>query len=315
MVHKQKRMKPIWFLPILLLWVVSCKEAEERSCSEVDYALSSAWYDNGKAVDRSKADVFYILPTCIFDWEDSSGEVHHYADIADAQQREQMRPSYELADAIFGDSANFFAPYYRQISLNSWMEGDAVVEKRFPQTMADIKAAFDYYMEHLNGGRKFVLAGSSQGGKGVVELVKAMSDDDFNQMAAAYVIGYRITQEDMDQSPRLVLATGRTDRGVTVCYNSVTDLSALSPVVSQGNVAVINPVNWATDERVAPLNDTVSVRIDSGTKALLVTGLDPGTAYEPSLSSLFKKGNLHLLELTLYQEQLTENVKERLYPD
>lgn len=313
--YKQKRMKPIWFLPILLLWVASCQEAKESTCSEVDYALSSAWYDNGKTVDRSKADVFYILPTCIFDWEDSAGEVHHYADVADAQQREQMRPSYELADAIFGDSANFFAPYYRQISLNSWMEGDAVVEKRFPQAMADIKAAFDYYMKYLNGGRKFVLAGFSQGGKGVVELVKAMSDDDFNQMAAAYVIGYRITQQDMAQSPHLVLATGGTDRGVTVCYNSVTDLSALSPVVSQGNVAVINPVNWATDERVAPLNDTVSVRIDSGTKALLVTGLDPETAYEPSLSSLFKKGNLHLLELTLYREQLTENVKERLYPD
>ena len=204
--YKQKRMKPIWFLPILLLWVASCQEAKESTCSEVDYALSSAWYDNGKTVDRSKADVFYILPTCIFDWEDSAGEVHHYADVADAQQREQMRPSYELADAIFGDSANFFAPYYRQISLNSWMEGDAVVEKRFPQAMADIKAAFDYYMEHLNGGRKFVLAGFSQGGKGVVELVKGMSDEDFNQMAAAYVIGYRITQQDMSQSPRLVLA-------------------------------------------------------------------------------------------------------------
>ena len=55
-----------------------------------------------------------------------------------------------------------------------------------PLSMEDISAAFDYYMDNYNEGRPFVLAGFSQGGKAVVELVKHAPAEVLERMVAAY---------------------------------------------------------------------------------------------------------------------------------
>lgn len=276
------------------------------------YGQDSNWYTNGKCIDPDKPDVFYILPTCVFDWKDENGNTVRYASLTDPEQREAMRPSYELADEIFGGSTNFFAPYYRQITLNVWGEGEEAVRKYFPKAMDDISQAFRYYMENWNNGRKFILAGFSQGAKCVVELLKEMSDEEYSRMAAAYVIGYRVTEEDIEASSgKIVPASSSDDTGVTICYNSVTDTDAIVPILCEGNILAINPVNWSTTSEPAVLNDSITVILDPVRKVLTVSGIDPDSAYHPSLADLFPKGNLHLLELTLYRDCLKANVTER----
>lgn len=296
----------ICFLSFMAVW--GCTSDKESGI----YGQASNWYDNGRPIDKNRPDVFYILPTCVFDWEDENGEIRHYASLTDPGQREAMRPSFELADEIFGAYANFFAPYYRQITLNTFARGEEEIAKLFPAVMDDISEAFRYYMDNWNNGREFILAGFSQGAKCVVELMKEMSHEEYSRMAAAYVIGYRVTEEDLEQSEgRIVPATRSDDTGVTVSYNSVSDTSAIVSLLSEGNILAINPVNWTVSSAPAMLNDSVTVTLDTLNKVLVVYGIDPDTAYNPSLSYIFPRGNLHLIELTLYKECIKENVRER----
>ena len=161
-----------------------------------DYAKESAWYKElNAAADKQIVDVFYIAPTCVWDWTNERGEVIHFEDIYNKDQREALLPSLKLAAEIFSDSYNFYSPYYRQITLESWMEGKDVVEERFPYAMGDVKKAFDYYLANYNHGNPFIIAGFSQGGKAVVELLKDMPEEVYQRMVAAYAIGYCVTYD------------------------------------------------------------------------------------------------------------------------
>lgn len=291
----------------LALTGCSTQKTEENMYANADY-----WYQNGRAIDPTLADVFYILPTCVHDWTDEEGNVCHYASLTDPEQREKMLPSYLLADEIFADSANFFAPYYRHISLETWGEGEDVINERFPNAMADIREAFKYYLDNCNNGRPFVLAGFSQGAKCVVELVKEMDAETLQQMVAAYVCGYRVTAADTLASQNLRAAQSATDRRVVIAYNTVTDASGINSVLEGGNVFVINPASWTTDTETHALNDSVNITIDPVHNVLVADGMDADKYFVPALEYLFPKGNLHLQELLMYKDVLRENVKERL---
>ena len=260
-----------------------------------DWSDAAAWHIS--APEAPSADIL----TC------------RYSDYTRTDHIEAFRPSVGLAEDIFAQGQyGFYCPYYRQISLNVWMDGEAAVEELFPLSMEDISAAFDYYLEHYNNGRPFVLAGFSQGGKAVVELVKHLPAEAYGRMAAAYAIGYRISDEELAQYPQLLPATDSTGTGTIICYNSVACPEAACGVLSPSDVC-INPVNWTTDATPAILNDSVTVTVDTVNHLLIVDGLDPEHYYAPSLASTFPLGNYHLQELTLYQEHLRRNTALRLY--
>ena len=186
------------FLYILLaLAAVSCSESKTRPymAAAPDYSDTRMWYIS-EADAEAEADVFYILPTCVWDWTDSEGRTCHYADVYNPEHIAALLPSNQLADEIFGEYANFYSPYYRQITLDSWTDEETVNE-RFPHAMDDVFRAFELYMENMNEGKPFVIAGFSQGAKCVVELVKSLDEKEMRRLVAAYVIGYKVTGEDL----------------------------------------------------------------------------------------------------------------------
>lgn len=297
----------------LLFLGISCsdKSMQYQLPTAPDYTNANAWYKELNAQGEQAADVFYIAPTCVWDWEDTQGNTMHFADVYNADQREALRPSLELAADIFAESYNFYAPYYRQITLESWMEGEDLVEDRFPYAMADVKRAFDYYLENENHDRPFILAGFSQGAKAVVELLKDMPASVYERMVAAYVIGYKVTEHEEDYYKTIEAAHDSIDTGVTVCYNSVASVEAICDVLSPSCMC-INPVNWKIDASPAYLNDSVTVCVDTKRHVLLVEGFDTKQYYLPSLGKLFSEGNYHLQELNFYKECLNKNVKQRV---
>lgn len=293
-----------------------CNQTESKCAnnnnpdSSLIYSNPQLWYlGENKSGDRYY-DVFYILPTCVWDRVNAKGDTLYYADPMLDSDRKAMLPSYELAEQIFGDNSNFYSPYYRQLALQSW-GSDSLVTTRFPYAFKDIKNAFDYYMTNINCGRPFVLAGFSQGGKCVVELLKTLNAKQYSRLIAAYVIGYRITASDTLNYKQIKPAKGETDTGVAICYNSVADTTAISGSVSTGSVACINPLNWSTSSTPAALNDTVSVHVDKRSNTLIVKGLNPDKYYLKSLGYMLVRGNYHLMELYFYREKLNENVDVR----
>ena len=292
------------------------KQSKSNCCNNINpdsslvYSNPQLWYLGANKAGERSFDVFYILPTCVWDRVDAKGDTLYYADPMLDSDRKAMLPSYELADEIFGDSANFYSPYYRQLALQSW-RSDSLVNSRFPNAFADIKNAFDYYMAQINCGRPFVLAGFSQGAKCVVELLKTLNSKQYSQLIAAYVIGYRITASDTLNYKQIKPAKGETDAGVAICYNSVADTTALSGSVSSGSAVCINPLNWSISPTPAPLNDTAIVHVDKRCNLLVVSGLNPDKYYLKSLGFMLGRGNYHLQELYFYREKLSENVLVR----
>ena len=295
-----------------------------------DYTRAETWYKNPVATGEDEADIFYITPTCIWDWEDEKGQTYHHMNVKNEKQRAAVDASAELAAELFAPHGRFYCPYYRQITMESWMTSPEETERRYATAYEDIVRAFDYYMEHWNEGRLFILAGHSQGGKTVIELLKRrLTKEEHGRMVAAYVFGFPISQKELDTYPLLQPARDSVDTGVIVSFNSLADTSAASPLF-EGNTVCINPINWRTDTVTGQacqnrgsvffdgngqsdtLPYTVSARIDEGVQSLVVSGVNPDDYFIPSIATLFPRGNYHVQEINLYFLNVQHNVGQRI---
>ncbi len=306
-------MKRVLLFCLLLLPSWSCGSGMKSYVPEPpDYDDASSWYVS--LVENRKAAVFYVTPTCVFDWKRPDGQLCHHYDVRGEVQKKNFDWSLSLADEIFGRECDFYAPYYRQVTLDSWMDGEEVAEERFSLAMEDVQAAFRHFLTEDCPEGDFVLAGFSQGAKAVLELVEAMEAPILERMIAAYVIGYKVTEEDLS-SPNVRPAQGEMDHGVVIAYNSVRTLEDSWPAVSEGNEVCINPVNWKTDTTAAWLpykGGQVRVRVHPAAKVLEVSGYDGGGFSIKAMEGNIPSGNYHLSELTLYKACLQENMKKRM---
>lgn len=190
------------------------------------------------------------------------------------------------------------------------MNEDTINRRYREVAFIDVRNAFRKFIHDNNGNRPFILAGFSQGGKSVVELLKDMDDSTRKRMVAAYVLGYKVTPEDIATCPYIIAAKDSLDTGVVICYNSVSDIKYIQPIVAAPNVIGINPVNWKTDSTPAILNDTVTVTYDSNFKVLVLNGFDG--SYLPNILDILNVGDYHGVEPWIYSECLRKNFRQRI---
>ncbi len=193
-------------------------------------------------------DVFYVYPTVS---SNASGAM----DINNSDERVLAIGIYKAQASVFEPYANVFAPYYRQMSTNVDMSGGGLATDTPPEFKlgaVDVQQAFDYYIENLNNGRPYMLAGHSQGTMALIELIKKRFVDNpelSERLVAAYLIGYTVTNGDLF-STGLSFAQNATDIGVVVTYNTQSVTSAGGPMLMEG-AHCINPLNWRTDSAYA----------------------------------------------------------------
>ena len=96
-------------------------------------------------------DVFFIHPTGFFgkNWNGPVDRDHA------CFQRSEIHMAMQASS--FYESCNVYAPEYRQATYYSFydLEGDGYQAQDI--AYSDIERAFDYYMEHQNSGRPFLL--------------------------------------------------------------------------------------------------------------------------------------------------------------
>ena len=145
---------------------------------------------------EKKADVFYIYPTLITGKKNREWN----ADINDDEIRSDIyeRP-IKLQATAWVDSANLYAPFYRQAHLrvfNDKFKADG--EKALWLAYSDIKRSFQYYLKNYNNGKPFIIASHSQGTLMAKELIKEFIDEKplQKQLVAAYLIGTRIQKNE-----------------------------------------------------------------------------------------------------------------------
>ena len=176
------------------------------------------------------ADVFYIVSTWEYDWYTDEGIVSHHADPSKPEHRADMDIEISQVAQYMADGNNFYAPFYRHITLDSWatLNEDTINRRYRDVAFVDVLNAFDYYLTHYNNGRPFILAGFSQGGKSVVELLKTLSEETRTRLVAAYVLVHwdplrqgscpgdrkRDRHGRVSSEPGLVLGAVQLDHGV-----------------------------------------------------------------------------------------------------
>ncbi len=302
----------------LTIGIVSCttyKNSREITKTEYipsppDYDSATMWTTVDKDTDGTGADIFYVVSTWEEDWQAEDGRICHYADVYNPKHREHMsKLEIDKVAAYMSPGNRFFAPLYRHTTIEAWMSKDeSLLSQRLRLAMDDVCKAFDYFQAHRNQNRPLIIAGFSQGGRAVVELLKHIDDKTYSQLAAAYVLGYKVTKADMQQCSHISPAKGETDTGVTICYNTVKDVRYIQPIISASDVC-INPVNWRTDATPATLHDTITVTASPEYHVLVVSGYS-GSEYTP-YKGFINVGDIHSCEPWLYSECLAENIKVR----
>ena len=289
--------------------LTSCKGPTTIIPKAPDYTDATMWYTVDGDPDGTGADVFYIVSTWEEDWTDAKGRVSHYADVWNPTHRERMGIEIGGVADYMAPGNRFWAPYYRHATIDAFLtRDDDTIRERTRLAMGDVCAAFDEFLKNRDNSRPLILAGFSQGGMAVVELLKHIDDETYADLAAAYVMGYKVTAEDLAECRHIKAATGESDTGVTICYNTVKDVKYVQSVIADTEFA-INPVNWTTDATPAVLHDSITVTLSPEYHALVVTGYD-GAEYKP-YKDFINVGDIHSCEPWLYSECIQENMAVR----
>lgn len=314
--------KPKILVSIALLWHIviaacACSSDGNNNLTQTnyipaapDYEKAEMWHEERNDAAGTGADVFYVVSTWETDWTTADGKTCHYADVWNETHRDHMDTEISKVAKYMADGNDFYAPYYRHTTIEAWATlNEDTIRNRTRLAMDDVKAAFDHFMATRDNSRPFIIAGFSQGGLAVVELLKYMSDETAKRMGAAYVLGYKVTPQDTIECKRIHAAKDSADTGVTICYNTVKDVEYIKPIVSAPCAMCINPVNWRTDSVAATLHDTITVTVSPRHHVLVVKGYE-GSEY-PNILNILNVGDIHSCEPWLYSECLRRNIKLR----
>ncbi len=244
-----------------------------------DYSKKSSWY---KIPEITKdVDTFYVYAT-EYILSSLSEDAPDFATLDNAEMRQGVVIEYNAHATVFEDSTNVFVPYYRQSGLryagDIYKKTGNIDEAISGQCYDDITAALDFYFENYNQGRPFIIAGHSQG-SAIIRLVlkKYFKEhpERYRLMVAAYVIGYSITKEDLEDFPHMKFATGESDAGVIVSWNTEghKNVEQNAPNVAMLPHGIcINPLNWKLDETYAPASQNLGSLIEDEVTGLPIIG-------------------------------------------
>lgn len=318
--------KKILFPAALLVFLIALAGCGTESQSVSLYENSGNWVYLETA-ETAAADVFFICPTVYGGTDDS-----YNMSLEDTASKEAFAGATNMEKGIYDEDARFFAPYYRQAGLNVYELPPEEREAYLSLAYEDIKEAFTYYLEHYNQGRPIVMAGFSQGADMSIRLLKdCFAREEVNDLlVACYAIGWRITEEELEKYPHLRFATGETDTGVIISFNSEAESVTDSLMIPAGTrTLAINPLNWKTDSTPASREENAGAcftdysgsivteiphltgaYIDPQRGALKVPDVSP-QEYPPVLS-IFSDGIYHLYDYQFFYRNLQENVGVRI---
>ena len=325
-------MKQGLFAKILLLFLfaVVCIAGTSDAASldqPVDYGRVENWAYLEQDNLHKAADVFFVCPTVF------RGDNDHFnMELEEESTRQKFVGATNMEKGIYDQDARFFAPYYRMAAMSTRQLSPEDREKYIEVAYKDVRRSFLYYLEHLNQGRPFLLAGFSQGSDHILRLLKEFGEkkEVRERLVAAYCPGWFLTPEDLLRYPYLKPAKGEDDTGVIVSYNTeAIDVTSSTIVPANVKTISINPLSWRTDSVVADkslnrgacftdysgnikreIPDFTGAYIDPDRGTLKVTDVN-AEDYPPKLPQ-FGPGVYHIYDYQFFYRNLQENVAVRI---
>ncbi len=327
---KIKVLSRIFVLSIVLaLGVSACENVNDNSTDLIAYDKSENWAYFPE-LDTNAVDVFFVAPTVFM-----GDSLNWNMSLEDTQSKSKFIGAINMEKGIYDSNTNFYSPFYRQVGLYTFLtredENSAYlneVSSSFDKAYSDVETAFEYYLTQSE--RPFILAGFSQGSEMLIRLMKNKldSDDLQERLVAAYAIGWRLTQEEVDQYSQLKNAKSSDDLGVIITFNSEAEFITTSMMVPEKTLS-INPLSWSTDTTYVAQDNNLGAcftnydgiienEIPNLTGAYICP--ERGTLKVPDINpddylpvlDIFEKGVYHLYDYMFFYRNLEANVQERI---
>ncbi|HEY6504433.1 MAG TPA: DUF3089 domain-containing protein [Chitinophagaceae bacterium] len=264
----------------------------------------------------SSADVFFLYPTTYTKKIESDN-----ASIDDDYINAKTDYTAILYQAsVFNQQCRVFSPRYRQASIKLFFAKDEdIKEKAFDIAYADIKNAFEYYLQHWNNGRPIIIAGHSQGSKFAEQLLKDYFEGKplYNKLVVAYVAGWSVPKEYFTS---LKMCSDSLQTGCVCSWR--TFRKGYVPAYlefEKGNSFVTNPLTWTTDDQPAPRQmnkGSVLFKFNKVYKQTTGAQISNGFLYtkKPKFpwSFLYFTKNYHAGDFNLYYMNIRENIRQRI---
>ncbi|MFZ1528094.1 MAG: DUF3089 domain-containing protein [Ferruginibacter sp.] len=334
------RKKFFFSIPVLLLFACSKQgyihtevydfrsEDKKPDYSKLEYWAAHPWkWDPSDSVPAplrknyigdSTVDVFFVHPTTLF----GKNEERWNAPIDDAAINKKTDYSTILYQAsVFNEQCRVFAPRYRQANLNAFftIKKDTAA-RAFELAYTDVREAFEYYLEHYNGGRPIIIAAHSQGTVHAARLLREYFEGKklYNKLVCAYLIGMPVRDDYFNQ------LLPCKDSLNTTCFCSWRSFKKgyTEPVYVANETfkaVVTNPLTWRTDETAAPrkLNQGGILKNFNKLSKRVVSAQVHGNVLWTSKPRFFgnfllRTKNYHIGDINLFYMNMREDVKRRV---
>jgi len=263
------------FPTLFVLFVTSCSPKIKPSTNNSSYPKNAGSPDYGNleywAAHPGKADpsdsipeplrkdlnmgqdvdVFFVHPTTFTDDKDSSMMNARLDDSTLNAKTDNTSILYQAS--VFNGSCRIYAPRYRQAHIHTYYITDP--ERKiaaFELAYQDVRAAFQYYMEHFNQGRPFIIASHSQGTTHSTRLIKELisGTNMRNRLVCAYLLGMPVPK---DSYPDIPVCQDSLQTGCFVSWRTFRSGYTDKPFDSlDKRTTVVNPLSWTTTGELAP---------------------------------------------------------------
>lgn len=265
---------------------------------------------------EKSVDVFFIYPTLFTDKKDPAWN----ADIHRNELRKNvLDQSVKFQASAFAKAGNLYVPFYRQSHYKIYVPPYNKQEE-LSRTVAysDIRAAFEYYLEHYNEGRPIIVASHSQGSIMAGMLLKEFFDDKPLQkkLVAAYIPGVKIRDEDFTSLKKMEKPT---EIGGYVSWNTykINNYPSNYEQWYKG-ATTTNPISW-NNSKTTELSQHLGVLNRDGkiySQALKISvqdGLIWSTVPKiPKRLLLSFVKNYHFADINLFWKDIEKNAVDRV---
>lgn len=301
--------------------------AEEQHPDAPDYSQGSSWSalpfrvdaadivpkgEEWKTDSTKEVDVFYVHPTMY-----QKGPLWNASlDMKKINSKVDKYP-VRLQASVFNESCRVYAPRYRQAVVRVFYERNEDGNRALDFAYQDVKRAFEYYLEHYNNGRPFIIAGHSQGTYHTRRLLWEMIDTTElrKQMVAAYVIGFKVKDS---MYVNLNMCSNASETGCFVSWMSYKEGYRPSGWWFQ-NTESVNPLTWTLDTASVTVDDyegTVVLNPKRRFKRKMtarITDVGGKVLYVQTKAPWFQTmKNLHIADYGLFYRSIRTNVADRV---
>lgn len=225
-------------------------------------------------------DTFFIHPTGFL----TSGSWTSPMDVNSGTEENTKWMMANMASAYNG-CCNVYAPRYREANIHAYFRSEEVRSAILGFAYADVERAFDYYLEHHNGGRPFVLASHSQGSHHAMRLLRERIDnsDLHERLVAAYMIGavlIPVSPAWFEGMHHIKACQTEDDLHCVIHWDTMPEGS--EPMARPAASLCTNPLSWRVDGEVAGPELNAGAVIPEGTFTMAF-----GAVEDPPVGQVF----------------------------